>query len=174
MSEPITEGLTEPFGHARGDSFLIRGTPPAAGSSFAFPIPGEYVARPVSCTFTLVTDGNAANRYVTVEYGVRDGPSYCVNAAGLVVTATTMIRFAGSSQRGVAEWATGTDVLFPLEPAFLFPGASLQINVASIQAGDTLTGIIFLVDRFFTGPRGEPVGVQPAVAPVAALGRGRR
>lgn len=166
MSSLVTEGLVEPFGHGRGDSFLIRGAAPAAGSSFSFPIPGDYVARPVSCVFTLTTDNHAANRYVTVEYQDGGGVAYCVNAAATRVTASNTQRYAGSSTRGSAEIATGTDVLFPLEPAFLFPGSTLAVIVGAIQTGDTLTGIMFLVDRFFTGPRGERLG---AVAP----GRGR-
>ena len=164
MSGLVTEGLTGPWGLARGDSFLLRGTDPAAGASFSFPVPGEYIARPRACVFTLATDGNAGNRFVRVEYQDGAGVAYCVNGAGVVITASSTRRFAGSSSRGAGEQATGTDVFFPLEPAYCFPGSELAIVVGTIKAGDQLSGIVFLIERFFTGPRGEPIGAVPADA----------
>jgi len=164
VSVLVTEGLTEPAGRARGDTFLLRGTAPGAGNNFSFPVPGDYIARPVACVFTLTTSNHAANRYVTVEYQDGGGVAYAVSAAATRIAASNTQRYCGSVTRGTSEVATGTDVLFPLSSAYCFPGSNIAILVASIDTADTLTGIMFVIDRFFTGPRGERVGVVPAPA----------
>jgi hypothetical protein len=144
-------GLTESFGHGHGFQQPVDGTNPAAGSSYTHSLKGVFISRLRACVFTLTTDANAANRYVTVEYQGSDGTPFCVNAAAVTVSANSTQRFAGSVRRGVAEWAANTDVLFPLEDVYLEGGNVLKINVASIQVGDTLTLIRFVFDRFPTG-----------------------
>lgn len=141
--------LTEPYGVGLGFRQIIKGTSPAAGSSFTLAVDPRYVTRILTCLFTLSTDANAANRYVTVEALDGNGNSFAAEAAGVVVTAnTTSQRFAGSVTRGVAEWAANTDVLFPLWRHMLKGGETVKINVAAIQAGDTLTAITFAVEQY--------------------------
>lgn len=141
-----------------GPSFqsIIPGSPPAAGANFTLALDSRWVWRVTGCVFTLTTSAVAANRYVTLEYAENDGVSNTVNAAGVVVLAGSTQRFAGSMFRGVAEWNTGSDVLFPLFPKYLYGGSTVSILVASIQAADTLTAIRFVVDRFPTDPEQYP------------------
>lgn len=140
--------LTQPFGVARGvqEPFAIAN--PAAGSGAAFVCDGRGLRRLLSLVFTLTTDANAANRYVTVEFQGNDANAYCVNAAGVTVAASTTQRFAGTISRGQGEWASGSDILYPLESLFLYPGDTLRVVVAAIQAGDTLTKIRGVMERF--------------------------
>lgn len=153
-------GLTQPFGYGKGYQHPLTATSPAAGSSFSVNLSAQYRWRYVSCVFTLTADGNAANRYVTLEYQGGDGKAILVDAAAVVVTASSTQRFCGSISRTVAEWAANTDVLFPMTPAFLDGGGVLTINVTNIQAGDTLTLIRFIFDRFSTAPDVETAGVS--------------
>lgn len=142
--------LTQPFGLGRGYQHPTTAAPPAAGQNFTTQLDSRYRWRYVSCVFTLTTDVNAANRYVVVEYLAGNGNAEVADAAAVVVTASSTQRYCGSVSRSVAEWAANTDVLFPLTPVFLDGGGTLQIRVAGIQAGDTLTLIQFVFDRFPT------------------------
>jgi hypothetical protein len=145
-------GLTQPVSDGVGYQHDLRATPPAAGANFSVVLDSRYVWRVKHCLFTLTTSSQAANRYVTVQYLFGDGNPLWVNAASVTVSANSTQRFVGSSDRGVAEWNTNTDVLFPLDKAFLRGGNTLQIAVASIDTADTLTAIYFIFDRFETDP----------------------
>ena len=143
--------LGEPYGHGHSFQQLVRGVTPAAGASFSLVNSGFFRSRLIGCVFTVTTDANAANRYFTVEKLLDDNTPFLIGAAGLVVTANqSATRFAGSMFRGVAEWATGTDIMFPLLPVWFEEGETLKINVAAVQAGDTLTLIRLLFDRYPT------------------------
>lgn len=145
--------LTQPYSVGDLPQTKVDGTQPAAGASFTLKLSGDHVRRLVSVVFKLTTDANAANRYCTVEYQGDNGNAFSVNAAAVVVTAsTTNQRFAGSADRGTSEWNTGTDVLFPLAPIFLHGGDTVKINVGSVQAGDQLSAIELVFDMFSTDP----------------------
>ena len=142
-------------GYSWGRSFqdIEKEAQPAAGASFSMALPSKYTHRLVACVFTLTTDANAANRYVTVESVLGDTSLFCVGAAAVTIPASTSAqRYVGSITRGVAEWATGTDILFPLTPIFLEVGTTLKINVANIQVGDQLSKIRLGFDLFPTNP----------------------
>lgn len=140
--------LTRGFGLAWGSQEPFAIAAPGAATAATFTVDGRGRRRLVSLVFTLTTDANAANRYVTVEYrGIAAG-AFAVNAASVLVTANSVQRFAGSIDRGVAEWNAGTDVLFPLEDVFLHASDQLVIAVGAMQAGDTLTGIRGVMERF--------------------------
>ena len=157
-----TMGLLEDaFVYGRGYEELVRGIVPAAGSSFTLAIPGETETRAVSIVATLTTGAAVANRYLTCQYLNNNGEVYSVNGAAVVVTANTTQRFVWQLGRGAAEWASGTDVFCPLQDIFLEPGHQLQLNVANIQAADTLTGIQLVLQRFPTGSRGYEEGARP-------------
>lgn len=141
-----------------GESFqsVVAGASPAAGQNFQLKPDARWIHRLVACTYTLVADANAANRQVTLEY--RDGSnlSYCVDGRALVVTANLTRRFNGSLARGSGEDVANADAYFVVTPVFLIPGHTLNIIVANIQAGDQLSAIQFLFDRFPTGRADEP------------------
>lgn len=140
--------LTLPYGSARGVQEPLSVPDPAAATVARYVVDGRGLRRLNTLVFTLTTDGTAGNRYVTVEYEDSSGRPYCVNAAAVVVLKSTTQRFAGSISRGEAEWAAGTDVLFPLDSVFLYPSDVLTIEVANVQAGDQLSGIRGTLERF--------------------------
>jgi hypothetical protein len=140
--------LTRPFGGGWGSQEPFTIANPGAATNATFTCDGRGRRRLITLVFTLTTDANAANRYVTVEYRGIASAAYAVNAASVLVTASSTQRFAGSIDRGVAEWNTGTDVLFPLEDVFIHPSDTVVIAVSGMQAGDTLTGIRGVMERF--------------------------
>lgn len=121
---------------------ITDGVNPAAGASFSFPLDGRYWWRLQAVTFTLTTDSNAANRYVSVQVPLVGPGILVLGAAAVVVTAsTTNQRYAGAVDRGDSEWNTGTDILFPLQDFPLLGGRSVNINIANVQVGDQLSAI---------------------------------
>ena len=140
--------VTQPYGAGLGQQLPFTLADPAVATNATRTFDGYGLRRLLSLVFTLATDGNAANRYVTVEYQGKDGNAFAVAAAGVTVSASSTQRFAGSAFRGEAEWATNTDVLFPLLPVLGFPGDVLTIVVANIQAGDQLSKIRGVEERF--------------------------
>jgi hypothetical protein len=49
----------------------------------------------------------------------------------------------------VSEWNTGTPVFVPLVDVILTPGWKVQLTVDSIQAGDQLSAVSFVVEAFY-------------------------
>jgi hypothetical protein len=148
--------LTQPFGQGSGYQETFTGVNPAAGASFSLNLSGKYRHRLTHALWTLTTDGNAANRYVTLQLLGGDTNPVWINAAAVTVSANSTQRFVGDINRGNSEWATNTDVLFPLSPMFLDGGLTLKINVGGIQVGDTLTLIRFTWEKYTTNPEPQP------------------
>ena len=140
--------VTQPYGAGLGIQEPFRIASPGANTNATYQADGYGLRKLLSLVFTLTTDSNVANRYVTVEYQGKDGNAFAVSAAGVTYPASATQRYAGSAFRGEAEWAPNTDVLFPLLPVLLYPGDVLKIVVANIQAGDTLTAIRGVMERF--------------------------
>lgn len=156
----VTTGLLAPFGWGLGYPDWIDPTAPAAGANFVHVVGGTHYERLLAVRATISTDSNVANRFVSVDYINARGTTYCRNAAGVVVTASTTGQvFEWNAARTVAEWATNTPVLAPLLMAFLPPAFQVQITLDNIQVGDTITAVHLWVEKWPTGPRGEPTGM---------------
>jgi hypothetical protein len=56
----------------------------------------------------------------------------------------------------VSDFATGTDVGFPLDDVIVFPGDTLVINITTLDAGDAITNIRGVEERFSYDPRRLP------------------
>lgn len=168
-SVPRTRGLTEEFAYGYGWQEVVAVANPAAGQELTYSIAGQYDSRLLACEVLLTTSAAVASRYLTLQYLGGDGVPFAVNGAAVLVTASSTAQYSFSHARGTAEWNTGTGVFVPLLPQFLEPGESIKIDVDSIQAGDTLTNIRLVLERFPTGGRGYPEG-----AVQVPVGRRRR
>lgn len=149
-------GLGQSFGSGQLFEETSPGANPGAATNYTHKLDPRYRSRLVEIVFTLTTDANAANRYVTVENQDGDGNTLSAAAAAVTVSANSTQRFVGQLGRGVAEWAANTDVLFPLSPRFLSGGQLIVIVVTGIQTGDALTKIRHTFDRFPTDPERWP------------------
>lgn len=121
-----------------------------AGASYSVNLDPVYRHVLVHAVFKLTTGAAVANRYTTVQYAYGDGAAAWVNGAAVVQTASSAQRYVGQYERGTSEWNTGTDVFFPLSPMFLDGGGVFSINVAAMDAADTLTGIYLTFDLYPT------------------------
>jgi uncharacterized membrane protein YjjP (DUF1212 family) len=110
-------------------------------------VPSSTVQRIVSVSFVLVADANAANRIARVEYLNAAGDVFFAVAAPFTVTAavTSRLSFAiGMPQYGANAAA---QIGGPLPDFLLIGGLALRVAVASIQAGDQISGASLFVDQ---------------------------
>lgn len=169
----VLHGLTSEFAHGRAFSEVVAGDSPVAGANYTYTVSSRYWERLASVAFRLVTDGNAANRIVTLAVNAGDGvllaaiPSQNVQIASLT---RDYVYLPNVSQ---AIGPVGGIYTAPLAPIFLQPGFTLTITITSVQATDALSRIRLYVERFDTGPDGLPVGMvteAPLVSRVERLG----
>lgn len=161
MSQPVTEGLVESFGHGLAYPDWIDVATPAAGATASVVVDGKYSLRVLAATATITTDANVANRVVTLDYVNARGVTYMRNGASLLVTASTTAQaFYWSNKWSVSEWNTGTPVWVPLLDVIMPPGFTVKFNVDNIQATDAISALRLWVEKFPTGPRGYPSGAS--------------
>ncbi len=148
----MTVGLTEPFTSERGFLDVLSPASPAAGSNYSFTVGGQSAdaLRVVACKATLTTDANVASRFFSLDYvGGRSGTAIR-NAATVLVTASTVATvYQWDHAHAASEWQTGTPVFAPLADVILTPGWSVQLTIDNVQAGDTITAISFVVEKFY-------------------------
>jgi hypothetical protein len=146
LGQPASFGLTQQSTISAGITAGVN--KPAAGAVFNFTCQPYDRWRLVACRFTLTTDSNVADRYVTIEYqGVNNLPFMTDGAPVAVTASTTSQVFVGSLHRTVSEWNNLSDVFFPLSGLWLEAGSQLQIAVKNIQVGDQLDLIRLTFDR---------------------------
>lgn len=147
MLTPSGNAAGQPLGIGHTQQRRVVGKNPAAGANYSLTLGPLFWHRLIGSVFQIDTDSNAANRLVTIEHIQQDAIPFNLGGAGLVLTAsTTAQRYCGSMYRGVAEWAANTDVYHPILPVWLPPATQLQINLSNIQAGDTITKIVWWFD----------------------------
>jgi hypothetical protein len=162
MPFPVTAGLLEPFGAGVGYQDTIAPANPGAGNNLAVVVEGRNWLRVLQAIATINTDATVANRFVSLDFINARGTTFSRNAAGLVVTASTVNQvFDWNEQRTDAQWATNTPVLAPVSSMFLAPATTIQITLDNKQAGDTITAVMLTVERYDTGPAGYPIGFIP-------------
>jgi hypothetical protein len=149
--------VTQPVSLGVGQQVPFIGANPAAGSTFTRTFDGNFLRRILSLVFT-VTAANAGNsRFVAVEYRGKDGLPFSESFPGALLAINTANRYAASVQRTVSDFASGTDVGFPLDAVLLFPGDQLVINITTINASDAITDIRGVEERFPLDPAWLPV-----------------
>lgn len=128
---------------------LVIAANPGAGALFTKPIDDGYWWRVLAIACRLTTDANAANRTLRVEYrGPDQVPFILAGAASTYPANTTAEDFSLSVWQPQTAAEVGAANLAPLPGVILQPGQDFRINVVNIQAGDTLTRIRYIVERF--------------------------
>jgi hypothetical protein len=135
----------------------FRAASPVAGANFTQALGGNFYTRLITLFVRLVTDGNAANRTLRLEYLDTDGAVYCVQGNPVTYPATSTEDYSFSVFQGQGEWEVATTNLVPLHPLLLPPTHSFRILVNNIQATDQLSRITWTWERFYT--TGQPVAV---------------
>ena len=168
MTAPGWNSPVTPFGSGR--AFVDRLTPaaPASGSSLTIKLDANYQWRPLSVRFQLDTSASVGNRWVTVDYCDPDGNVFLRNGMAKVFAASTVAQgYDFNYQRDAGEWAAGTDVLNPLAGIFLPAGWNIVVNIAGVLAGDTITKVFCLFEKWVTGSSDDLGGSDALSAPPA-------
>jgi hypothetical protein len=117
-------------------------TSPAAGAGFTVTSPGKQGWVLVSVVGQIVTDGNAANRGITVDVDDGNGVNVVSNGVGGVVVASTTATFSFNPYLGPSAGNVANQIFGGLMPVNVLPGQKLEVNVKNIQVGDQLSGIV--------------------------------
>lgn len=144
--------LASPYRYDEGWIDYIDVAQPAAGAQATFPVPGQYGVRVLAARATVATDGNAANRLVSLDYVTPNGVVRVRNTPAVVWTANTSAQaFIWNSGWNVSEWATNTPVMVPVLPLLLPPTWLIRFAIDSIQVGDQLSSLSLVVEKVPTG-----------------------
>lgn len=151
MHEPTTPDLDSPPLHRYGYPSLERRPSPAAGAHFVEGISGAFYVRLISFFCRVVTDANVASRTVVLEY--RDDTDLRFVMAGAPVTqaASTTSDYAFQAWLGQPDWSVDDTVLAPLVPLLLLPTWDFRLYLDNVQAGDQISQVRFVWERFYTG-----------------------
>lgn len=145
--------LLEPLGvgEAIREAFTI--DTPAAGADASVTMEGRYTTRLVCLHAKLVTDNNVANREVVLSYRDQGALRYSLDGAAVTVAASTTFEYVFKRGIGTAEFPCDSTALIPMTPIFLPPAWSLLVHVVNRQAGDQLSELRGVWERFYTdGP----------------------
>lgn len=117
---------------------------PAAGANLSIPTKSNALAELLNLSFQLATDANAANRMVYLELHRATHEHRIGSACYNHVASKTYHYIAG--QHGSRTTTAGIiDVYIPIASLPLcYPGDTIEIIVANIQATDAITDILSL------------------------------
>lgn len=154
----VTLGLAAPVFHGRVQRELQPLPKPAAGGGFTHVIAPEYIDRPISLGFQLVTAAGGGNRQVGLQLLDPHGafvaavPVASVQAGGLTWKYSFLAQLNSPSavQAGV--------VISPMFAELIYPDYQLVVSVGGAAGGDQISAVMYDADRFSTGPDGYPVG----------------
>jgi len=148
--------VTSPYGVGLGQQYPFKGDNPGAGVLFTRTFDGNFARRILSLVFTVTAANAGSSRYVAVEYRGKDTLPFAGGFPAGLLAINTANRYWGSVLRGVSDFNTGTDVGFPLDNVFLYPGDQLVINITTLDVGDAITNIRGVEERFAYDPRRLP------------------
>jgi len=121
---------------------------PAAGQNWKFKVDGRYFTRVLSVTFVLQTSAVVANRFPQLQLLDSNGVLItAIGAGGTVVATSNLQNYLTVGNPFISAGASGGS--FGYMPDLLIPPDwSWQSQVFGIDAGDQLSGIVLLVQRF--------------------------
>lgn len=146
--------LGQPYGVGRTQQSTITpglagaAVPPAAGAGYTFVLQRYDYWRLIGASFTLVTDANAGNRYVQIQYP--DGtavPTMRDISAFAQVASKTVNYSAGLDGLIAQDGATAVTASFRLSGHWLEVGRSVVLAIVGVQVGDQLSNIRLTFDR---------------------------
>lgn len=151
MSTLVAPVLDAPPLRRYGLPEYVQAASPAVATAFTQAIESRYHTRLLTLFCRLVTDANAANRTLRLEYLDDSGNIFHVNGNPVTYPASSTEDYAFSAFHPRGEWEVAGTNLVPLGPILLPPTFSFRITVNNVQAGDQISRVRFLWERFYTG-----------------------
>ena len=159
MGQPVLHGLTSEFAHGRAFSEVVPLVNPAAGAGFTYTVGGNYWERLAALSFVFTTNGNAANRAVTLRIKDGSGATLVAVPGAAVQVASTAYTYSFWGDQTPTNDTVNLVNAQPVPRIYLQPAYSVAVAVGAIDAGDQVSAIRLYVERFDTGPEGYPVGM---------------
>ena len=156
IAEPVIPALDAPALVRYGLPEYFQHTSPSAGADFTFAIGGSFFVRLVSVFVRLVTDANVASREVVVSYETGESNRYGLAGINTTVTASNTADYYFSALNPEAVATVDNSALVPLPPILLPPGHQFKLHVVNVQAGDQLSRIRTVWERFYTTNQPNP------------------
>ena len=138
-----------------GNPEYVRRDNPAAGAEFTEALGGKFRVRLLTLFVRLVTDANAANRQLRLEYRDDADRVYYVSTPPVTFPASETHDYSFSAWQGQADWTGLLPVVLPLAPMLLPPTHDFHIEVNNIQVTDQLSLISFWWERFYAEDPGN-------------------
>jgi len=155
----LDPALDYPAAYRFGRAEYVKGTAPAAGAHFTQTVGGDLFVRLLTVSARLVTDATVASRELVLQYRDNDGTVYAQQGINATVAASqTADYFFSAFQPQVVATVNGSS-LVPLWPLILVPTHDFRLFVVNVQAGDQLSRIRFVWERFYT------TGAPPSYTP---------
>lgn len=149
------ESYTSPLDNPRlvpyGIPEYVQGIAPAANVAFTGTVAGGFYERLVTVFCRLVTDATVADRQVYLEYRDADGNRYGIAGAPVTQSASATNDYAFQGFVGQSDWPVDDTVLVTLPPILMLPTFSWRLVIDNGQAGDQLSRIRFVRERFYVG-----------------------
>lgn len=124
-------------------------------------IPGETYERLDVARCILTADGNAANRFITLDYLNGDGGIVARIPPVAAVTAGLVGRFTFSIHLGYALAGAATEQAISILTSPMPPGFTFRISIDNVQAGDQLSAVSMYIRRWPTSEWAPPSGATP-------------
>jgi hypothetical protein len=153
-----TLGLTRLLGHGRAFTEVVAPDKPAAGGGFTYTVQSYWEVSD-SLAFRLVTDGNAANRQVTVNVNDGGGVLLASFSAAAVQIASLTRDYVFLPNLNAPSGPTVGIYYNPWYQGLLQPGFNITCVIGAVQAGDQISRIRLNQERFVTGKEGYLLGV---------------
>lgn len=126
---------------------LVAGSAPAAGAEISETVPTNARWRPLSIFTSLVTDGNAANRDVSLT--LDDGATVWLRApAGQNHIASLTTRYVWSPQAVRFTIAGDRTITVPIPDTILMGGSRIRTVTTAVQVGDQYAAPQLLVEEW--------------------------
>ena len=156
MSEAAIQALDSPALVRYGLPSWEYGASPAANTDFVQVNEGRYYSRLISVFVRLVASATVASREVVVSIEDASSNRFCVDGINTTVTANQTADYSFSVFHPEAVATVDATALVPLSAILLRPTDQFKIHLVNGQAGDQLSRIRFVWERFFT--TGQPPG----------------
>jgi hypothetical protein len=143
---PATEFKETTAAHGRW--LQLSSTNPAAGDELSLSITGAQRTLVRAVRFTLVTDANAANRFVHLVFTLNSG-AVLNFFSSVAQTATTTRNYTCVPIGAAGAFSEDNDILIPIPPDFLIDGGtSIDTETTGKQAGDNFGVMNVIVERW--------------------------
>jgi hypothetical protein len=159
-----TTGLLAPYGWGLGYPDWVDVPQPSAGANASVLVDGTNIVRVLAARARLTTSATVANRFVSLDYvDARSNVRASSGASVAVPASQTNVQHEWDYNRAAGSSGAGAQTSSPLLFTFLPPGFTIRFTVLNIDGTDQLSSLSLWVERFNTGPRGEPTGMVTAL-----------